>query len=228
MAVLTYPALAIDTSMTHCAIAISMQADSAPITLSKHMPRGHAEALIPMIQELCHSVDIPLPAIESFVAVRGPGAFAGLRVGLATIRALALANNKPSYGVTGTQCLALMAADHNPDALPICVVIETKRSDYYVQNFDADGTEKDEAHCLSGDDITRDHSASLIVGDALPRLSEQYTPPPHSLAIDAIAMKYVFQALETTTHASANNTRPLYCRDADVSYPKLTITVETQ
>ena len=52
--------------------------------------------------------------IDAYAAVRGPGSFTGIRVGLGTIGGLALAADRPCFGI-GT--LPSLAEAHGPDAL---------------------------------------------------------------------------------------------------------------
>jgi tRNA threonylcarbamoyladenosine biosynthesis protein TsaB len=59
------------------------------------MERGHAEALAPMADLLMRRAGVPFAALDRLAVTTGPGTFAGQRVGLAFMRALALALKKP-------------------------------------------------------------------------------------------------------------------------------------
>ena len=65
---------------------------------SQSMPRGHAEALMPMIARVADAAGIKLAALDRVIATTGPGSFTGLRVGLSAARGIALAAGKPVVG----------------------------------------------------------------------------------------------------------------------------------
>jgi tRNA threonylcarbamoyladenosine biosynthesis protein TsaB len=67
--------------------------------------RASREAL-PAIERLLRAASLRLEEVDAFAAVRGPGSFTGLRVGLATARGLALATGKPAAGFCALDLLA--------------------------------------------------------------------------------------------------------------------------
>lgn len=222
MALFDYPALAIDTSMNACSVAVQV-ADGQVHTKSLSMPRGHAEALLPLIISLCEEAKTPLKDIQTFIVTRGPGAFAGLRVGLATAVTLARAAGKPVYAV---ETPSILAFEYGGDA-PVCVVMESKRKDFYVQYFDASGQAEGTPFCAHGNDIAESQGYTLI-GDGVDRFSAHHP----NWAGKAHIMTHpdpakMFQYCNThNTLEKFTDISPLYCREADVSSPKLTITME--
>ena len=101
--------LAIDTSLSACSVAIVL--DGAII--SSHiepMARGQAERLAPMVAEILVHGGIKADKIDRIAVTRGPGAFTGLRVGLAFARGLALALDKPCIGLSTLEVLAAGAS----------------------------------------------------------------------------------------------------------------------
>jgi tRNA threonylcarbamoyladenosine biosynthesis protein TsaB len=97
--------LAIETSTPQTSVAIgTQQGVLASQTVSWGV--GHSEAVTPAIQHLLSLTQIR-PAQLSGVAVGlGPGAFTGLRVGIATARALAQALHVPMVGIGSLDVLA--------------------------------------------------------------------------------------------------------------------------
>ena len=65
--------------------------------------------------------------VEKFAVDVGPGRFTGLRVGLATVRALAFANDAPVVGVTS---LEILAAEHGGS---VVVVVDARRQEVFQQ-----------------------------------------------------------------------------------------------
>lgn len=88
--------LAVDTSMNACGVGIK-RADGEFFSDIRAMERGQAEALMPMIVDLAKAAGISLTDIDAYAVTNGPGTFTGLRVGLATVRALSQASGKPAF-----------------------------------------------------------------------------------------------------------------------------------
>lgn len=68
--------------------------------------RRHAELLTPAIATLCRDADIGLDEISVVAVDVGPGLFTGMRVGLATGKALAQALRVPMIGMSSLDLLA--------------------------------------------------------------------------------------------------------------------------
>ena len=96
--------------------------------------RRHAEELTPLLPEVLAEAGVRMGDIERFVVDVGPGRFTGLRVGLATVRALALATGRPVVPLTSLEILA----GGEPDR-PLLAVIDARRAEVFQQRFDADG-----------------------------------------------------------------------------------------
>ena len=102
------PLLAIDTSGTRALVALG-QADGALID-ARRWPAGyrHGEELLTRTDELLTANRVALAELGGIVVGTGPGAFTGMRVGLATAKALARGLNIPIAGVPTSE--ALLAA----------------------------------------------------------------------------------------------------------------------
>lgn len=75
---------------------------------SFHLSRGrrHAETLVPAIDYLCRQSGVPLSSVGAVAVDIGPGLFTGLRVGVATGKALATALRVPMIGQASLDLLA--------------------------------------------------------------------------------------------------------------------------
>jgi len=127
--------LAFDTATNACSAALW---SAGGVIASRHedMGRGHAERLMPMVGEVMADVGMDSAALDLIAVTVGPGAFTGLRVGLAAARGLALARNIPCFGATTTRTIQAALDCHDP----ALVVLESKRADFFLQVFAADGT----------------------------------------------------------------------------------------
>lgn len=125
--------LAIDTATAACSAAL--MGDGA-IIAARHvaMLRGHAEALLPMVEEIMAEAGVAYSALDLIAATVGPGAFTGLRVGLAAARGLALAGGLPIIGVTTLEALA-HGADKRGER-SVVAMLNARRGEVYYQAFD--------------------------------------------------------------------------------------------
>jgi tRNA threonylcarbamoyladenosine biosynthesis protein TsaB len=75
---------------------------------SFHASRGrrHAETLTPAIELVCHHAQIELREVSAVAVDIGPGLYTGLRVGVATAKAIALALHVPMIGLSSLDLLA--------------------------------------------------------------------------------------------------------------------------
>jgi tRNA threonylcarbamoyladenosine biosynthesis protein TsaB len=101
-------------------------------------PSGQAERLIPMVESSCAEAGIALGSLDLLAATIGPGSFTGIRIGLATLRGLALATGLPAVGVTSFAAAAASVPADETDALPLAVALDSKREEIFLQWFAPD------------------------------------------------------------------------------------------
>ncbi|WP_409362193.1 tRNA (adenosine(37)-N6)-threonylcarbamoyltransferase complex dimerization subunit type 1 TsaB [Bartonella heixiaziensis] len=128
--------LAIDTASIYCAVAL-IRHKTVIARVSEHMNKGHAEKLIGYITQVTDQANITLNQVDRIAVNIGPGSFTGVRVGVSTARALALALEIPAIGVSALEALAAQAENKNT-TLAITVVIEAGREMFYHQDFNED------------------------------------------------------------------------------------------
>jgi len=92
----------------------------------------HARDLVPALGRLARSHGVDLRRLELVFLDLGPGSFTGLRVGVATAKALHLATRCQLVGVLATD--AVVAAI--PEARgQVCVVIDATRGELYAARY---------------------------------------------------------------------------------------------
>ena len=128
--------LAFDTAGTACSAAV-WRDGAVRARRFEAMSRGQSERLVPMIQEVMAEAGIAYPALDAIAVTRGPGGFTGVRIGLATARALALACACPVIGISNFEAVAAAVPEQARAGRNLAVVIDAKRSDLYVQAFGA-------------------------------------------------------------------------------------------
>ena len=66
----------------------------------------HSRTLLPMAEDLLKNSDMRLDEIDAFAVAAGPGSFTGLRIGIATVKGLAWASEKPCIPVSTLEGMA--------------------------------------------------------------------------------------------------------------------------
>lgn len=99
--------LAIDTSSNLCSVAI-LQENVVVDEINLDNGKTHSENLMPMVAEILERNHFKLSDMELICCSVGPGSFTGIRIGVASVKAMAQMNEIPVVGVTSLETLARM------------------------------------------------------------------------------------------------------------------------
>lgn len=134
------PALAIDTATDVMAIALGEGAEIMA-EISINAGRSHLELLLGEVHSLLGEQGATIRDIDAIVAGTGPGTFSGLRVGIATARALAQTLELPIAGFSTLEAQALELSGKIPDekALMLLPLIDAKRGQVFAQLYKNEG-----------------------------------------------------------------------------------------
>jgi tRNA threonylcarbamoyladenosine biosynthesis protein TsaB len=173
--------------------------DREPLVERVSRPRSVLEDIDALLRE----ARVERADLDAIAVGTGPGSFTGVRIGLATARALAFALDLPAAGVSTLDALAA----GTPGAVP---VIDAKRGEVFVLL-------DDKPRCLKPDMLEL-ASGALCVGDGALRyrasLEEQgaVIPPDES---DQHVPRGRFHALLAQDFGPAEAIEPLYLRLPD-------------
>ncbi|MGY2047506.1 tRNA (adenosine(37)-N6)-threonylcarbamoyltransferase complex dimerization subunit type 1 TsaB [Methylobacterium sp. JK268] len=136
--------LAIDTALETCAACVSSDGAAEPLAQeSLALQRGHAEALLPLVERVMARVEGGFSALDRVAVTVGPGSYTGLRVGLAAARAVGLACRVPVVGVTTLSALLapLLAAEEDflGQGYLLAAAIDARHGHVYFQALSPDG-----------------------------------------------------------------------------------------
>lgn len=179
--------LAMDTACDACSAALWADGGVAAAR-SLPMRRGHAEALLPMVETVMSEGGLGFAALDAIAVTCGPGSFTGLRTGLAAARGLALALGLPLVAVTTLEAVAAAAARaaaKAEEAAPaILAAIETRRADLYVQGFSAALQPLDEPRAQSPAEAAAlaGTRPTALAGDGAGRVLEAWQANPAGVA----------------------------------------------
>lgn len=136
--------LAFDTATPATAVALSGLGNV--VFTARHDPAagerpGHATHLLPLVARVLARADVDWAGVDRIAVGVGPGTFTGLRIGIATARALARARDIPLVAVSTLQSLAL--ARPGPDAVPagldtVLAVLDARRGEVFAASWRVD------------------------------------------------------------------------------------------
>lgn len=119
--------LAIDTSSSALGIAVTDE-DTMLAEFTQNKALTHSEKLMPLIDTMLSNIDENIKNIEAIACSIGPGSFTGIRIGVATANAFAMAGNIPVIGIAS---LEAMAYNFKYTDYVIVSTMYAQREDYY-------------------------------------------------------------------------------------------------
>lgn len=140
--------LSLETASLAGSISISRGAEILA-TSSGNPAVSHSNTLILDINRLLSQTDLSVRDIDLFAVACGPGSFTGLRIGIATVKALATTLSRPCVGVPTLEAVAHAAGESQATV----TLLPAGRGEVFVQMFSVSGdgvvTELDQAGHLS-------------------------------------------------------------------------------
>lgn len=213
--------LAVDTAGPMCAACLyDGESDQSIASISKNIGRGHAEHLPYAIQNVLDDAKLSFENITHIAVTIGPGSFAGIRVGIAYCRTLALALDIPATGVSSLNAICFGVSQAlNKDTLAL---LDARRGEVYLSALDASGATILEPQAMSYED------ALLKISDKQFVVCGSGVEPVVKLSEDELSdleimHENAFPEIETVARLAlnqikdgiTNELRPQYLRQAD-------------
>ena len=123
--------LAVDTATTSCSVAI-VDKTSLLSEFTIDREETHSKHLMDMIKAALKMAGLNFSDLDGFAVTRGPGSFTGLRIGLSTIKGLAVASEKPVVGVSSLEALAFQVS-YSRDL--ICPILDARKGEVYFSRY---------------------------------------------------------------------------------------------
>lgn len=208
--------LALDTSTAFCSVAVK-RADGKAFATKPAPERlferpAHTTELLPEIQAVMARAGISFADLDSVAVGVGPGAFTGLRIGVATARAIATTCGVPLIAVSSLATLEAAAAQSGP----ILPVIDARRNEFFYRKDGGDVVSSPQQLLEVAGALT----SPLAIGDGAIALTEELTaagaivPPPSDTrhVVSAAAMIELASNIDPTP---IEQVVPNYIREPD-------------
>lgn len=213
--------LAIDTATERCSVAL--RTEERWIERAVDTARGHAEIVLPMVEEVLGEAGVRLPDLDGIAYGRGPGAFTGVRIAIGVVQGLAYGAALPTVGISD---LAAVAQQIAAPGARILVCMDARMNEVYWGLFEAsdDGyVRAASVERVSPPDSVAADSVTHAAGTgfaAYPELKARWASAsirddllPHALQIAVLAEP----AFRAGCGEPATRAQPVYLRDQVVS-----------
>lgn len=129
--------LAIDSTAVSGSVAVCRD-EELLCEFTLNIGNTHSETLLPMVESALGACGMEISDVDLFACDEGPGSFTGVRIGVATVKGLAFASDKPCVGVSTLEALA-----HNLIGFEgiACTVMNARREQVYNALFEVNNGE---------------------------------------------------------------------------------------
>ncbi len=221
--------LALDSAINGCGVCVYDEHHGVLAEKYIDISKGQAEHLMPLVEDVLNDSALSYHDIDLIGVTIGPGAFTGMRIGIATAKSIAMVLEKPLIGVCCFKAMLGSYLDLKSDSKyhPFyAVILETKRKDFYFQMFKGSHN-KNYGEAISATtqniiDLVGDKDC-IFIGDGVKRLEQEYgrkislcdmsSLSPHIIAMEAL---YNFRSKEITI----NQITPVYLKMPEIGSPK--------
>lgn len=222
--------LAVDT--TTKILTLGVYNDGVEAEYNLEVGRLLSYVLDKSVERVCDAYGVALQEIDYFALGLGPGSFTGMRVGIAFVKGLSWANNKPIIGIS---TLDIMAQNIIGNGRPIISAIDAKRNLIYacIYKEKSGQLRKISPYMLLSIDalLKKSPKGSIILGDAIGLYKEKlrkgvegallldkefWYPKAHN--ITALALQKITEG----KLYSAFNVKPIYLypKECQIAYGK--------
>lgn len=219
-------ALGIDTATLVCSVALTTQ-EQLLAEYALNIKKTHSQRLMPLIDALFRDSGVAKKDLGLIAVACGPGSFTGIRIGVATARALAQGLGIPAVGVNTLEALA---ATVSGESMLVCPILNARRGQVYTalyRNSKGQGEPLLNPAAISPENLITFLGAYstepvYFLGDGLvacgdllrASLQERFNPLPPPLAINrsSLTARSGLDCLERKGAAPLSALKPFYLR----------------
>jgi tRNA threonylcarbamoyladenosine biosynthesis protein TsaB len=217
--------LAIDTALPAISACVLDEGAESPESIETiAMERGHAEALLPLIDRVMAGAEGGFASLGRVAVTVGPGSFTGMRVGIAAARAIGLACKIPVVGVSTLAALAAPLILEQKTGLA-AVAIDARRGNVFFAAFGPDGRATSAPRIASVREAVRSLGAGPVrlagSGAALLAIEASAAGTQIEIAPENIGLDIAIVAkLGLLADPALTPPRPLYLKAPDAKAPE--------
>lgn len=189
-------------------------------------PETHSERLLRGIDFVLKNAHLSVNDIDGWVVSLGPGSFTGLRIGISTVKGLALATQKP---VAGVSTLDVLAFQVSPTPYLICPILDARKGEVYTAfyRYDENSLRRVSPYkVLKPEELVHQiKEKTLLVGDGIRNYGQYfqtvlpsfilYPSIPLHLPHGSILAILGFESLRKGESLDLASFTPLYVRPSD-------------
>ena len=168
--------LGIDTSSNASSVAV-IEDNKLICEYTVNTKTTHSQKLMPMIENMLSMSEVNIKDIDAIAICIGPGSFTGLRIGMATAKAIAHVNNLPIIGVNS---LEILASNMNLCDKKICSILDAQRNQVYTGKYKFENDRVVEIQPIDVieiekllEEILNDNEDWIMVGEAVYKYEEK-------------------------------------------------------
>lgn len=216
--------LAIDTSSAWCSVALSLEGQAVQFR-HEAVTAGASQLLLPWIESLLANAKSSLKDLDAIAVGIGPGAFTGVRLGVAAVQGLAVSQNISVVPVCSLDAIAAQLLDSavfkSSQPQRLMVAIDARMEEVYWTAYDS---QNGKLPIRIGDiQLTRPEDLKLegiqlLAGSAINAYGQRLPPftgpidPDISISAMGI-LKCAQQSLQDGQYCEVRQLEPLYVRD---------------
>lgn len=189
----------------------------------------HSERLMAAVDRVLGDARWAPRDLEGLAVSIGPGSFTGLRIGVSTVKGLAVALGIP---IAAVPTLDAMAAAVPWARWPVCPVLQARRDEVYVSLYrhDGDGLRREwEYLALSAGELaTRFTEPTLLIGDGADSVHSTQArrlPPPRRVPSPACVAILGRERLRLGDTVGAAEITPFYLRPSQAELRRRAATI---
>jgi tRNA threonylcarbamoyladenosine biosynthesis protein TsaB len=217
----------LDTATDDVSVAVTHDSD---VVAERLVPRPevghprHSEALMVELEAVVGEAG-GWAAIDFLAAGTGPGSFTGLRVGLATARAVAQSSGKGVVAVGTLDALARGIAEaHSAGGRAVLAVVDARRGQVFAALFGPDGRRRQDPFVTSPEELGRRAAAEpgtvLAAGSGALRFRGELEAagaevPPDADSAHRVWARHVCRLAEDGAPSPPDAIQPIYLRPPD-------------
>ena len=189
--------LCIETSGFVCSVAISQNGECKAFKQISDKEYRHAEVLHTLVEDVLSEANLKLAEINAIAVSKGPGSYTGLRVGVSAAKGFCYALDLPLLAISTLKLIAIdgKLKSKNINNFPFTVMIDARRDEVYLQEFDFGLNEISNPQPVILTDYTPKNISAVFCGDGSEKAKKYFEdgnnifiPEANALAINMCAI----------------------------------------